>query len=119
MFIKSLIASCSDVARVETASDPHIGGALDDGAAIGKHRHLVRWQEESQCEIVAPHVAKRLQTLFQPFKSTKSNGLGLGLYQCKRIIEEHGGTMRIRSEAGRGTQVRIELPAAVSGPPSI
>ena len=55
---------------------------------------------------------ERIQTLFQPFKSTKSNGLGLGLYQCKRIIEEHGGSIRIRSEAGRGTQVRIELPAA-------
>jgi putative PEP-CTERM system histidine kinase len=57
---------------------------------------------------------ERIQTLFQPFKSTKSNGLGLGLYQCKRIIEEHGGSIRIRSEAGRGTQVRIELPAATS-----
>ena len=56
--------------------------------------------------------AAELQTLFQPFKSTKSGGLGLGLYQCKRIVEEHGGSIRIRSEVGQGTEVRLELPAA-------
>jgi len=56
--------------------------------------------------------AAELQTLFQPFKSTKTGGLGLGLYQCKRIIEEHGGSIRIRSEVGQGTEVRVELPAA-------
>jgi C4-dicarboxylate-specific signal transduction histidine kinase len=55
---------------------------------------------------------EKLQTLFQPFHSTKSTGLGLGLYQCKRIIEEHGGSIRVQSEVGRGTEVRIELPAA-------
>ena len=55
---------------------------------------------------------EKLQTLFQPFHSTKSSGLGLGLYQCKRIIEEHGGSIRVHSEVGRGTEVRIELPAA-------
>ncbi len=55
---------------------------------------------------------EKLQTLFQPFHSTKSSGLGLGLYQCKRIIEEHGGSIRVQSEVGRGTEVRIELPAA-------
>ena len=59
---------------------------------------------------------EKLQTLFQPFQSTKSSGLGLGLYQCKRIIEEHGGSIRVQSEVGRGTEVRIELPAATRKP---
>jgi putative PEP-CTERM system histidine kinase len=54
---------------------------------------------------------EKLQTLFQPFHTTKSSGLGLGLYQCKRIIEDHGGSIRVQSEVGRGTEVRIELPA--------
>lgn len=50
------------------------------------------------------------RTLFQPFRTTKASGLGIGLYQCKRILEAHGGTIRIDSQAGQGTRVRIELP---------
>src|SRR5207237_9501634 len=56
--------------------------------------------------------AAELQTLFQPFKSTKPGGLGLGLYQCKRIVEEHGGTIRMRTKVGQETEVRLELQAA-------
>ena len=53
-----------------------------------------------------------LRTLFQPFRTTKTEGLGIGLYECKRVIEAHGGTIRVESEVGRGTSVRIELPIA-------
>ena len=60
--------------------------------------------------------ADKLRTLFQPFKSTKPAGLGLGLYQCKRIVEEHGGSIQVNSELGHGTQVRITLPIAVTEP---
>jgi putative PEP-CTERM system histidine kinase len=55
---------------------------------------------------------ERLQTVFQPFQTTTPGGLGIGLYQCKQIIESHQGTIRIDSEPGHGTQVRIELPLA-------
>jgi putative PEP-CTERM system histidine kinase len=58
--------------------------------------------------------AEKLRTLFQPFKSTKAAGLGLGLYQCKRIVEEHGGSIQVNSEPGQGTQVRIRLPIAAT-----
>lgn len=49
-------------------------------------------------------------SLFRPFKSTKSNGLGIGLYQCKTIIEAHGGTIEVRSSPGAGTGFSIKLP---------
>lgn len=52
-----------------------------------------------------------LRTLFQPFRSSKTGGLGIGLYQCKAVIEAHNGVLRVESEEGRGTQVRIVLPA--------
>jgi putative PEP-CTERM system histidine kinase len=59
-----------------------------------------------------------LRTLFQPFRTTKEGGLGIGLFQCKRILEAHRGTIHVESEVGRGTWVRIELPVASStGPP--
>lgn len=55
--------------------------------------------------------ADELESLFRPAQSNRPGGLGVGLYQCKQIIEAHGGTIQIRSEAGRGTTVRVELPS--------
>jgi hypothetical protein len=51
-----------------------------------------------------------LGSLFRPSQSSRPGGLGIGLYQCKQIVEAHRGTIQIRSQAGKGTQVRIELP---------
>ena len=48
--------------------------------------------------------------LFKPFKTTKEKGLGIGLFQCKSIVEAHGGTMEVQSEPGRGTEFRVRLP---------
>ena len=56
-----------------------------------------------------------LDTLFRPSQSSRPGGLGIGLYQCKQIVEAHKGTIQIKSTVGAGTQVRIELP---SGAPS-
>jgi len=54
-----------------------------------------------------------LETLFRPSQTSRPGGLGVGLYQCKQIIEAHRGTIQVRSEVGKGTQVRIELPLAM------
>jgi putative PEP-CTERM system histidine kinase len=48
--------------------------------------------------------------LFQPFHTTKSDGLGIGLYHSKKIVEAHGGRIRVTSEVGKGTIVSITLP---------
>ena len=50
------------------------------------------------------------ERLFHPSQSSRPGGLGVGLYQCKQIVEGHHGTIQIRSAVGQGTQVRIELP---------
>ena len=49
--------------------------------------------------------------VFELYFSTKDSGTGLGLPITKKIIEEHGGTIRVDSEPGRGTTITIELPA--------
>lgn len=50
--------------------------------------------------------------LFKPFETTKKNGLGIGLFHCKSIVEAHGGHIDVRSAEGEGTTFRINLPAA-------
>jgi len=54
--------------------------------------------------------AHQLERLFQPFQSSKKNGLGVGLFQCKRIVEDHHGVIHIESQEGRGTTVIITFP---------
>ena len=52
-----------------------------------------------------------LQTVFEPFFSTKGEkGTGLGLWIVKGIVENHGGKMRVRSQVGKGTTFKIDLP---------
>jgi two-component system, NtrC family, sensor histidine kinase HydH len=57
-----------------------------------------------------------LETLFRPSQSSRPGGLGVGLYQCKQIVEAHRGIIQIRSTVGKGTQVRVELPLSTSSP---
>lgn len=49
--------------------------------------------------------------LFKPFRTTKPNGAGIGLFQVKKIIEAHRGTLEVRSEEGVGTTFTLSLPA--------
>lgn len=53
-----------------------------------------------------------LGQIFNPFFSTKKEGTGLGLSISKRIIETHGGSIRVESRVGEGTTFFIEIPAA-------
>ena len=53
--------------------------------------------------------------LFAPFRSTKSGGWGIGLYQARSIVEAHGGSIEVASEEGKGTAFRIKLPLAPRG----
>ncbi len=51
------------------------------------------------------------ERLFRPFATTKRKGLGLGLYQCRSIVRNHGGELRVRSELGKGATFEVVLVA--------
>lgn len=48
--------------------------------------------------------------VFKPYFSTKRTGTGLGLPTTRRIVEEHGGSLTLHTEPGRGSEFTIELP---------
>lgn len=47
--------------------------------------------------------------LFVPFQTTKKRGLGIGLYQCRQIVEAHGGEIEAESEVGKGSCFTVRL----------
>ncbi len=50
--------------------------------------------------------------LFQPFRSTKEGGFGLGMYQCREWVESWGGSLDIASSPGAGTTASVRLVSA-------
>ncbi len=53
---------------------------------------------------------QEIRDAFEPYFSTKETGVGLGLALTRKIVEDHGGTVELASEPGRGTTARIRLP---------
>ncbi len=87
--------------RVET--DFHVRNAGRD------HGQFLSVEVEDTGAGIAPEDCERI---FTPFFTTKSSGTGLGLAVSQRLVTQHGGLIRIESEPGRGTRVRISLPVA-------
>lgn len=54
--------------------------------------------------------SEKLQDIFNPFVTTKPKGTGLGLAISRKIIEDHGGSIEIKSKVGEGTTCIVKLP---------
>jgi signal transduction histidine kinase len=57
--------------------------------------------------------SEKVAKCFEEYWSDKPGGTGLGLSTARRIVEEHGGTITVVSEEGRGSSFSIFLPLAV------
>jgi putative PEP-CTERM system histidine kinase len=64
---------------------------------------------DSGCGMSAEFIKNRL---FQPFETTKKHGFGIGLYQCRQIVESHNGSIKVESKEGAGTTFTVLLPLA-------
>ena len=61
--------------------------------------------------------AADIDRIFDVHYSTKSGGSGLGLPTTRRIVQEHGGNIRVESEPGKGTRFVIDLPVKKGSDP--
>jgi signal transduction histidine kinase len=85
--------------KVATAVQRHSGGTH------GSPVVTITFQDSG--EGIAEEIQSRI---FEPFFSTKEEGIGLGLPIAQRIIEEHGGEIKLESTLGKGTTFYITLP---------
>jgi len=81
------------------------GGTLGIGLGGNEHWLIITISD------TGPGISHDVQRrIFEPFFTTKARGTGLGLAVAQRIIEEHGGTIEVSSEIGKGTKFTIQLP---------
>ncbi len=66
--------------------------------------------EDNGCGMDHETIAK----LFRPFRTAKGRGLGIGLYQCRKIVEAHQGRLEVDSVPGKGSRFIIRLPVIFS-----
>lgn len=78
--------------------------SVDDG-------HRARIEVTDSGRGIAP---EDISKVFEPYYSTKETGTGLGLAIVKKAIEDHDGTISVKSKVGEGTTFTITLPAAPS-----
>ena len=57
--------------------------------------------------------AELLDRIFDPFVSSRPGGTGIGLALCRRIVTDHGGTIRAENSSDGATVFRVTLPSAV------
>jgi len=85
--------------------------------AMNEHGDLViNFDQDKQFSIVEIQdsgmgiESKDIKNLFVPFFTTKERGTGLGLSIVKKIVDEHGGTIEVTSNIGKGTTFHVSLP---------
>ena len=111
--IQQIIMNLIVNARQAMKEGGRIAISIQDNPAEG-------WAEIAIADNGAGIPHDKLQKIFDPFYTTRKadargqGGTGLGLALCRRIIEAHGGRIRVESEPGKGTKFTLKLPRSES-----
>jgi putative PEP-CTERM system histidine kinase len=100
--LQSVLTNLLVNAREATAAGGNI--RVETGQHDG---HAVVTVADSGCGMSAEFLKR---SLFRPFQTTKKQGLGIGMFQTKMIVEAHRGTIQVESELAKGTTFRVLLP---------
>jgi len=84
------------------------GGCVTVCAEPDNRGHLCISVQDTGCGISD----ESRQRIFSPFYTTKRDGTGLGLPVTRRIIEDHGGTIRVETKPGSGSRFTLRLPVS-------
>jgi signal transduction histidine kinase len=106
-----MINGCQAMADARE-SDTQTGGAVELIIRTAAARQVGQRVVQIHITDTGPGIeADQIDRIFHPYISTKKSGTGLGLPTSRRIVEEHGGTLTVLSEPGRGSDFVITLPA--------
>lgn len=84
------------------------GGEITLGASFDKEKKQFVLTYADHGEGIKP---EEMEKIFQPYFTTKEAGIGLGLAITERIIKEHGGSITVASEPGKGSVFTVVIPA--------
>lgn len=90
-----------------------VGGTVAVRAERGGNGHTVRLVVEDSGPGFAPGLLA--DGVFRPFRSTKADGLGIGLYHSRAIVQAHGGSIEAGNRPEGGARVVITLPSTPVG----
>lgn len=104
-----------DAARLRTVLTNLLANARDAGGEDTRVEVSTARQHDQAVVTVRDHgpgmTREFIDTrLFRPFQSTKKNGLGIGLFHSRQIVDAHQGRIEVESEPGTGTAFRMILP---------
>jgi two-component system sensor histidine kinase PilS (NtrC family) len=95
-----------------------IRNAADAASTGGKHVRVEARKTAAGATVVVeddgPGIPENLVgRIFDPFVTTKQKGTGLGLATCHTIVTEHGGSIDVETEVGKGTKMIVRIPTVL------
>lgn len=106
--IRSVVTNLVVNAReaMDGKGDIHVATRTENG-------RLILSVTDEGCGMSADFIKNQL---FRPFHSTKTKGLGIGMFQCKKIVEAHQGSIGVESTPDQGTRFTILFPITPESP---